>query len=381
MVIKIDETKVKEIVAEIKDGLTKEVVDQLKAELPLRKDIFGSEADEAKAQKLDEQTKAAEFFKAVFHQDRARAKELGQRKGQNETTDADGGFLVPEYVSNEIITVANNYGIVRKLARHIPMSSHILRVPSASGVTVYRISEGAKITSSKATISRTTLTAKKLAALIPVTNELLDDSNPDIVSLLTTLAGEAFAAKEDEWGLAGLDTGEGVFQSTGVTGVTMGAGKDAFSDVTLEDLLNMQGELKSGALSGAKYVMNHTVLNLLRTLKETTTGGYLLGPAYMATQPALWNLPYETTDALPGVGDSAAATKFIALVNFAYMMFGDRKSLTMEISNDATVTDTDGTTVINSFEQDMSVIRFIERIDIQLAAQADAFAWLKTAAS
>jgi hypothetical protein len=63
------------------------------------------------------------------------------------------------------------------------------------------------------------------------------------------------------------------------------------------------------------------------------------------------------------------------------MLFADKKEYELKISQEATIKDVDGTTPINLFEQDMSAIRVIERIDIALAEAAKAFAVLKTAAA
>lgn len=375
----LDEIK-EELKEDLKQGVTKEVYEKVKKELPLRKDIFGG--DNAKSQKKEEKKRAAEFIKALKARDGAQAKALTEpeRKAMNEGTDADGGYIVPEYFSNEIIRVANDYGVVRRNARHWPMKSQIQRVPSASGVTVYRVNESAAITSSKATLSETVLTAKKLAALIPVSNELLQDADPDVVDVLIMLAAEAFAGKEDEWGLKGLSSGEGIFQTSGVTGVTLATGETGFADADADDLLDMQNELKSKAVAGAKYVMSLSVLNLFRKLKDSN-GQYIVQSPVGSPVTTLWNLPVELSDAMPAASDTAAATKFAALGNFNYMLFGDRKTITMSISEDATVTDTDGSTTLNLFEQDMSAVRFIERIDIQLAEAANAFAHLTTAAT
>ena len=69
------------------------------------------------------------------------------------------------------------------------------------------------------------------------------------------------------------------------------------------------------------------------------------------------------------------------MANLDYMLFADKKEYELKISQEATITDTDGSTLINLFEQDMSAVRVIERVDIALAEAAKAFAVLKTAAS
>lgn len=375
----LNNEQVKGLVDELKQGITKDVLEEMKTNKVLRKDIFGGENTNTESE--EKFSKSANFVKALHNHDFAQVKELkANTKGMSEGTNGDGGYIVPVEFSNEIIRVANDYGVVRRLARKMPMKHQVQNVPTAQGVTVNRVSEGATIGASKPTLTRTVLTAKKLVALIPVTNELLDDADPDVVQLISLLAAEAFAGKEDTWGLEGLASGEGIFQNTNVPKVTLASTKTHFTDVTLDDLLSMQSLLKAKAVSGARYVMHNTVLNNLRAIKDSY-GRYLLGDPVNSNPTTIWTLPVETTDALPAASATAAATAFIALANFNYMLFGDRKQMTMEISRDATVTDTDGSTTINAFAQDMSVIKITERVDIELVEPTKAFSYVITAAS
>src|SRR5699024_6517081 len=97
-------------------AITEEVFKRLKEELPNRKGIFGGEnhqSDTAEALKEGKE-KSAEYIKAVFNRDSAQVKAL------SEGTAADGGYLVPETFSSEIIRIAPNYGVVRRLARNYP---------------------------------------------------------------------------------------------------------------------------------------------------------------------------------------------------------------------------------------------------------------------
>lgn len=367
---------------EIKQGVTNDVIEELKSNQVLRKKLFGGDnAETENNNDLPKFAKSAEYLKAINGRDVARAKELaGYKKGMSEGVNADGGYIVPVEFSDEIIRVANDYGVVRQNARRMPMKHQVQNVPTAQGVTVNRVAEGVTIGASKPTISRTVLTAKKLVALIPVSNELLEDADPDVIQLLALLAAEGFAGKEDSWGLAGLASGEGIFQNSSITGVTMGTGNTAFKNATFDNLIAMQNQLKSKALARAKWVMHSTVLNDLRAVKDSY-GRYLLGEPGAGLPPTIWNLPVVTSDAMPADSASAVSTQFMALANFDYMLFGDRKQMTMEISRDASVIDTDGSTTINAFAQDMSIVKFTERIDIELVEPTKAFTWLKTAAS
>ncbi len=160
----------------------------------------------------------------------------------------------------------------------------------------------------------------------------------------------------------------------------MGSDLDTYVEVTEDHLLDLLGQLDEAALSGAKWFMSFSVFNAFRRL-EDTTGRKLIQPPTDSQPATLWNLPIQFVRGLPKTTDgSQPGTKFLAVGDLNYMLFADKKKYELKISQEASITDTDGTTNINLFEQDMSAVRVIERIDIALAEAAKAFAVLKTAA-
>ncbi len=367
--------EVQKVLQELKGGITTEVFEKLMAELPNRKDIFGGQSPEAKAD--ESKAKSAEYLKALYEGDTAHLKAMSVG------TNADGGFLAPDYFASEVIRVAGNYGLVRRLARPWEMAGKTEKIPTAGSVTTYRVNEKAKATSSQPTIGQVTLTAKKLVAMIPVSNELLEDANINLVDLLTLLAGESLAKKEDEWGLKGLGAGEGIFQSTTAPVVTMAATNTTYEKADFLNLIDVMNQCNEDALAKARWIMSFSVFNGFRKIQAGAGDKqHVLQHPGSGMPATLWNFPVEFSSIMPKTTDgSQAGTKFFTLANFDYMMFGDRKQVTVEISKDATITDTDGTTPINLFEQDMSAVRVIERVDIQLAEADKAFAVLKTAAA
>jgi len=366
----------KQLLEEVKAGVTADVFEKLKAEISLRKDIFGG-ANNTDAQKAEAKEKCANFVKAVFNRDLASIKAL------SEGTTTDGGYVVPEYFASEIIRVAGQYGIARKGARNWPVSGYKTNVPTISNVVAYRVGEKSAITASQPTFSRTTLTLKKIASLIPMSNELLKDANINVIDQLVNLSAEAFAKYEDEWAFLGKAGGEGIFQSTTAPVYTMASGSDAFADVTFDDLLEVMNKLDEGALSGAKWYMSFSIFNQLRKLKYASgTASYILQEPAGGMPATIWNIPVEFVSVMPKTSlESQAGQKFIALANLSYMLFGDARQYEVTISQEATITDTDGQTQVNLFEQDMSAVRVIERVDIQLAEASKAFAVCKTATS
>lgn len=363
----------KKLLDELKTGVKKELVEELKNNAPLRKEIFGG-TKSTEAREAKEAT--AEYIKAKFLGDSAKAKALSGAVA------GEGGEFVPEYFSSEVIRLAPQYGVVRKYAKRVPMIGATQKAPTAGSVTAYRVGHGAKATSSKPTTGNVTLTVEKVVAMIPVENELLKDANLGVVDLLTRLAAEGLTKKEDTWGLLGEGAGEGIFQDTDVPYFTMGSGMDTYAEATFDDLLEVMNKMDESALANAKWVMSFSVFNALRKIKAATSGEYIMQPPSGGQPAMIWNIPVIFSSLMPKTSDvSQAGTKFLALANFDYMLLGDREQMSIEISRDATVTDTDGTTPINLFEQDMSAVKIIERIDIELAEATKAFAVCKTAAS
>lgn len=365
------------------EAITKDVMERLIQELPKRKDIFGSEyhdagSSEAKAIK-EEKEKGAAFIRAVHAGDTTQVKAL------SEGTASDGGYLVPEIFSNEIIRIAPNYGVIRREARNWPVSGegYKTKLPTIGNVSVSRVGEKAKIPSSQPTTGQVPIEIKKIAGLVPMSNELLKDANVDTMNAITMLFGEALARYEDEWGFLGKANGEGIFQNASVPVVTMGAGDVLYGNANEDDLLDMLDQIDEGALSGAKWYMSLSVLNGFRKL-EDLNGRKIFSPGIDGKPSTIWDIPYQLVRALPKRTDAQNTqddNKFLALGNLDYMLFADKKEYELKISQEATITDVDGTTPINLFEQDMSAVRVIERIDIALAEAAKAFVVLKTAAS
>lgn len=354
--------EIKGLVNEIVEKTSEKVLSQIAD----RKDVFGGEVKSNN----DAKTKAAEYIKAVYNGDFAQVKAL------SEGTTTDGGYLVPEYFASEIVRLAPQYGVVRRMARIWPMQEKTVNIPTLSSVTAYRVAEKASITASQPTVGRVTLSAKKLAVMVPMSNELLRDANIQVVDTLSALSAEALALKEDDWGFNGLGAGEGIFQNANVPDFTLASGTD-FTDVTADDLLDALNLLDESALPNARWYMSFSVFNIIRKLKDDY-GRYIVQEPAGGMPATIWNLPVEFVRVLPSASDTDADTPFIAVGDLRYMIMGDMRQYEIAVSKEATITDTDGSTSVNLFEQDMSAVRVIERVDIQLAEADKAFVMIKT---
>ena len=114
-------------------------------------------------------------------------------------TDNKGGFTVPTPLSNALINLLESYGVARQACRRIVMSAETWSVPKVAGhSTVYYPAEASAITASDMTFSQVQLVAKKIAALVKMSTEVVEDS---IVSMMDTVVQDiayGIAIAEDE---------------------------------------------------------------------------------------------------------------------------------------------------------------------------------------
>ncbi len=358
------------------------LVEKMKAEMPLRKGIFGDGESSEKKELKEKQAQAAEYMKALVRGADTKALSAGSA--------TNGAELVPTYVSDQFITVAQQYGLVRKYATHWPMQGIDENIPTLGSVAAYRLSsDTSPVTAVQPTTGAVQLRAKTVAAIVPVSKVLLQNSTIALVDALAYLCGKAIAKLEDQWGILGLCSGEGVFQTSGVPVSTMSSGNTTYAKATATNLLDVENLLDENFVAQdsnkLRWLMSRSVLNVFRRERSvvgTDNQGFLLPGYGVDTPPMLWSHPYDTSAIMPLTSDGSQTSKsFVALIDYENMIFGDAMNYSMEISDQATITDTDGSTLINLWQQNMVALKFWGLIDIQLSNPTKAFGLLKTAAS
>ena len=222
-------------------------------------------------------------------------------KAQNEGTATAGGNLVPDPLSDAILAVWGEHGLVQKVARTFPMTSDTLSIPSlTSGATTYVVDEAASITESSAVWGAVSCVAKKRASLMKWSAELGADALWSMSETLSDYMGRSMAEKSDNEFIQG----DGGASFGGVTGLknkahsfVTGAGT-TWSDLTLANLVSTAGLLDDKYHAGASWIMSRqfygqVVLrviaaaggNTMDSLGVGTTGAQLLGyPIHFSDQ-------------------------------------------------------------------------------------------------
>lgn len=92
-------------------------------------------------------------------------------------SDAAGGYTVPDVLAREVLALVQDRAVTLEDCDVKAMSSDTLKLPKiTSGSTVRWVSDNSAITGADVGFGVTTLTAKKPAALMTASSELLEDS-------------------------------------------------------------------------------------------------------------------------------------------------------------------------------------------------------------
>lgn len=253
-------------------------------------------------------------------------------KGQNETTDADGGYLVPQILAREVIFLRDKFGVVRQNARVMGTSSDNLNVPkNTASTTAYWPAENTNITASQITFQQVQVLIKKLAILTQVSSELNEDSIVDVGSALAEDMAYVMAYNED---LACL-LGDATSTYGGITGVfktiidnagsnyiaTVGNASANWQNTTLADLRKLPAAISQYAdTADAKWYMNRAfyqqvVCSDLDALNGNSFWDLSSAPG---PNPTLFGYPVVYTQVM--TSDSTPA------VNTVLAMFGNLKT-------------------------------------------------------
>lgn len=142
-------------------------------------------------EKLEVGIRAARFVKVALLAARSRDESFDEiaermypqdeyiRAAMVEGTPGDGGYMIPQNLYNEIIPLLRQTGVTRSMGiTELPLPNGNLNLVKQTGAANFKwVGENQPIGNSKVTLGNIKLAAKKLAGIIPISNELLLDSS------------------------------------------------------------------------------------------------------------------------------------------------------------------------------------------------------------
>ncbi len=246
-------------------------------------------------------------------------------------TDSEGGYLVPDEFEHTLVEALEEENFFRSIATVIQTSSGDRKIPVvATKGTASWIDEEGAYPESDDSFGQVSIGAYKVATMLKVSDELLNDSVFDLEAYISKEFGRRIGAKEEE----AFFTGDGKGKPTGIFSATGGASDGvttAAAGITFDDVMDLFYAVKSPYRKKAVWVLNDTTVKALRKLKDNN-GNYIWQPSVQAGQPdMILNRPYHTSAYVPEV---AAGAKVMAFGDFSYYWIADRQGRSFKRLNE-----------------------------------------------
>ena len=238
-------------------------------------------------------------------------------------TDSEGGYLVPDEFERTLVEALEEENIFRRLANVITTSSGDRKIPVvASKGTASWVDEEGSIPDSDDSFGQVSIGAYKLATMIKVSEELLNDSVFNLESYITKEFARRIGNKEEEAFFTGDGSGKPLGILAGVGGAQLGVTTAAATAITLDEVLDLFYSLKAPYRNKAVFVMNDSTIKAIRKLKDST-GQYLWQPSIKeATPDTILNRPLYTSAYVPTI---AAGVKSVVFGDLGCYWVADRQ--------------------------------------------------------
>lgn len=290
-----------------------------------------------------------------------------QKSAMAATSPTDGGFLVPEQFSQDIIELLRPASVVRSLVgRTLQMPVGTVNIPKVTqGSTAYYQGENTNATKSALKTGNMKLSWKKLIALVPLSNDLARYSSPGADGIVRTDMIRAISQRENQAFLRdpGSDAApRGLRYQIAPTNLLDVSNPTTTTQTVATDLGRCVLQLVNANVPLTKpgWLFAPRTWNYLRML-QTTTGAFI----YQAemNNGLLLGYPYKWSTQIPvNLNDhERAGESEIYFSDFDDVIIGEAMSLRVDASMEASYMD--GATLVSAFSQDQTVIRAITEHD------------------
>lgn len=283
------------------------------------------------------------------------------------TSQSSGGALIPQNLHNEVIELLRARSVVRKLgARSIPLPNGNLGMPRmAGGATAYYTGENENIKSSESKFGDIKLSAKKLTALVPISNQLIGYAGFDVEQLVLGDILATIAVREDK----------AFLRDDGSDNTPKGLRSTAYDNQRTVEWTGSAVDLKT-----IDAYLDSLILKLMESNSLMVKCGWAISPrTYMKlfglrdgngnkvypemSQGLLKGYPIEHTTTIPSNLGTGGNESEIYFADFNDVVIGENSDMKVDFSNEATYYDTNGE-LVSAFVRDQSLIRVITQHDI-----------------
>lgn len=252
---------------------------------------------------------------------------------------------VPTEISNELIKNIVTQSTAFGVCRHVPMISNKKTLPVLTDTgSAYWVKEGEKIGSSIMAFDYPELEAQKLAVIVPVTREKINDSVLGVLGEIQASIADAFARAIDKAIFFGTDS---PFSKNLLTVATTkkvdGTGK---IDIDISDSM---GKVEADDYTVTGIVTHNGMKNTFRKLRDTNGNALVIPGGVTGSQ--IYNTPIYIPQSKAWDKTKAEAI----LGDYTKAVIGTREDMQYQVLDQATITV--GSTNINLAENDLVAIK------------------------
>lgn len=284
---------------------------------------------------------------------------LKTMKSLGVTVGSEGGFLVPEILSQEVIPILYSQTAIFELGtRRLDMPSGNLSIPRlVAGATSFYQGENLAAKKSQPRFEPLRLSSKKLFTLVPTSNDLIRNSSATADSIIRDDMIQQMKLRLEQAALYGDGSTYvplGIKNTAGITKASPSRLIDA------DDLATLVGILKSKnvPMTAAGWLFNSTLESQIRNLK-TATGAYIYR-SEMDEKKAILGIPYRTTEQIALGIDSHGLTD-LYLADWSEFIFASEVDFEVSTSSEASYDD--GSGLVSAFSNDQTVIKILSKHD------------------
>lgn len=282
----------------------------------------------AKADGDAKQGRASDEYKRAFWNGMRNKMSYEVQNALSIGTDSEGGYLVPDEYEKKLVQALEDEVFFRSIANVIKTSSGDRKIPivTSRGEAAW-IDEGGQFPESDDSFGQTSIGAYKLATMIKVSDELLNDSVFNIENYISKEFARRIGTKEEEAFFVGDGKGkpEGLFGSAdlGVTAATV--------SITFDDVMDLFYSLRAPYRKKATWLLNDSTVKAIRKLKDGN-GNYIWQPSVRDGEPdRILNRPYRTSIYVP---ELAAGNRVMAFGDYSYYWIADRQGRSFKRLNE-----------------------------------------------
>lgn len=301
-------------------------------------------------------------------------------KTNSSLTPQDGGILLPTPNSGTIIPFlrAENT-FINNGPRRIPLIGGRFNQPrGATPSTAGYVGEGARKPVGSPTFDGISMSSKKIAGIVMMTEEVLRWSIADIRGYVVDDLRQTLATNMDTalyFGPGSATVPLGILQRDAAINVfdasTTGTGA-FFADPKKPTVaeIDRMGTIMLLAITdrnisprSAKWSMNYHLLEYMMNARGQNQ--QYIYPELRTATPTWKNFPIAVTNAFPNNGGAATDESILALITWDNVLYGEDQDITVRTSNEATIDPGTGV-LVHLFQQNMMAVLMEARHDVAL---------------